>query len=97
MITKEMLARWREAVTLAITSPTPVPAITVAMQEMYIEAKWLRRDNLMLLNSENLIELMAKYIHISSSEHYLDEEMEDLLVEIEKLSKHMNINLELIR
>ena len=97
MITKEMLARWREAVTLAISSPTPEPSITIAMQEMYIEAKWLRRDNLMLLNSEHLIELMAKFIQISSEEHYLDEEMEELLLKIEKLSDHMNINLELIR
>jgi len=97
MITKEMLTRWREAVTLAITSRNPEPAITIAMQEMYIEAKGLRRDNLKLLNSENLIELMAKYIVLSSTEHYIDEEMEDLLIEIEKLSKHININLELIR
>ncbi len=97
MITKEMLVRWREAVTLAISSPTPEPAITIAMQEMYIEAKGLRRDNLMLLNSENLIELMWRYINISSTEHYVDEEMEELLVKIEKLSKHININLELIQ
>jgi len=97
MITTEMLIRWREAVALSITSCAAEPAITVAMHEMYIEAKWLRRDNLKLLNSENLIELMAKYISISSSEHYLDDEMENLLVEIEKLSKHININLELNR
>lgn len=97
MITKDMLLRWREAVTLAITSCAAEPAITIAMQEMYIEAKWLRLNNLKLLNSENLIELMAKYIHISATEHYLDPEMEDLLEEIEKLSKHLNINLELTR
>lgn len=97
MITQAMLIRWREAVTLAITSPTPEPAITIAMQEMYVEAKWLRRDNLKLLNSEDLITMMEKYILISEAEHYLDPEMEDLLADIKKLSKHINVNSELTR
>lgn len=95
MITRDMLIRWREAVTLAITSPTPEPAITIAMQEMYIEAKGLRRDNLKLLNSENLIELMADYIKISTEDHYIDPEMEYLLEKIDRLSNHLQINLEL--
>ncbi len=95
MITREMLLRWREAVTLAIQSCTAEPAITIAMQEMYIEAKWLRRDNLKLLNSEDLIELMAKFLRLSVSDHYLNEDMEELLEKIEIHAKRHNIDLEL--
>jgi len=95
MITREMLVRWREAVTLAIQSCTAEPAVTMAMQEMYIEAKWLRRDNLKLLNSEDLIELMAKFVRQSITDHYLTEDMEDLIEEIEALSIRMNKDLEL--
>ncbi len=95
MITRAMLIRWREAVTLAITSPAPQPSITIAMQEMYIEAKGLRRDNLKLLNSEDLIELMAKFLRLSIRDHYLTPDMEDMIDEIDELCKQNNLDLEL--
>lgn len=95
MITRAMLLRWREAITLSINSLTTEPEIPIAMQEMYIEAKWLRRDNLLLLNSEDLIELMANFLRLSVTDHYLTEDMIDLLEEVDCLAKRMKIDLEL--
>lgn len=93
MITPKMLTEWSDAKTLAIKSLSIEPSIVIAMQEMFIEAKWLRRDNLRLLNSENLINKMALYIHMANRGQLYTHDMDSLLDEIEEISRHMNKNL----
>lgn len=93
MITREMLSQWREAKTLAIKSLSIDPTIVIAMQEMYIEAKCLRLENLRLLNSENLINKMALYIHKALKGDLFSNEQDALVDEIEELSIDMHKNL----
>lgn len=93
MITREMLVEWREAKALALHSHSIEPTIVIAMQEMYIEAKALRRDNLSLLNSENLINKMALYINKAFKGHQYTDEMDALIDEIEEIANEMNKNL----
>jgi len=95
MITHKMLASWRQGVTLAISSLTIDPEITIAMQEMYIEAKALRRQNLRLLNSETLIDKLAEYVRLSTNNHYISPDLEDLIDDIDETARDMNINLEI--
>lgn len=93
MITPIMLEEWKTAKNLAIQSFTIDPSIIVAMQEMFIEAKGLRRDNLRLLNSENLINKMALYIHRAIKGDLYSNEQESLIDEIEEISIDLNKNL----
>lgn len=93
MITQKMLNDWERVKNLAVQSFTIEPAIIIAIQEMYIEAKWLRRDNLKLLNSENLINKLASFVHLTVRDSVLTTEMEDLIEEIEEISSYMNRDL----
>jgi hypothetical protein len=95
VITTKMLANWRQAKTLAVASLNIDPEITIAMQEMYIEAKYLRKENLRLLNSQSLIDRLTEYARLSFRNHYVDTEMEELMESIELLARDMNINLEI--
>ena len=94
MITQENLTSWRLAKNLAVTSFTVEPEITIAIQEMYIEAKALRRENLRLLNKQDLFDKLLGYVSTSASEHYLTEELEDALSVIRDLCDNLNIELE---
>ena len=94
MITKQDLERWQNAKTLAIKSFATDPEVIIAMQEMYIELKQLRRENMKMLNLEDLLELFAKYTRISREQHYIDSELEELLEEIEDEIDRRNLNLE---
>jgi len=89
-----MLKSWREAKTLAIKSYAIEPEILIAMQEMYIEAKQLRKDNLKLLNSEDLLKLMSEYVRVSRADHYISPELEELIEQIEDLIDSSNLALE---
>jgi len=95
MITKKQLEEWRIAKNLAVVSINIEPSVTIAIQEMYIEAKALRKDNLHLLNRQDLFDKLITYMQVSSEDHYLSEEMEELLEEIRELCDTENINLEL--
>jgi hypothetical protein len=94
MITPQMLHEWHQAKTLAIKSLNIDPEIAIAMQEMYIEAKALRKENLRLLNSRDIIDKMAEYIGVSQRNHYIDEEMEVMYSNIEDMCSENFINLE---
>lgn len=94
MITKAMLERWQEAKNLAVKSFNIDKDVIIAMQEMYIEAKALRRDNLRLLNKEDLIDNMIQYVQLSQQNHYVDTEMEELYDEIKRLTFRLRIPLE---
>lgn len=95
MITKQKLEEWRAAKNLAVTSLTLEPTTTIAIQEMYIEAKALRRDNLQLLNKQDLFDHLLAYCVASVKDHYLTEEMEAQLEVIRDLCDSLNIELEL--
>lgn len=95
MITKTKLEEWRAAKNLAVTSLTLEPTTTIAIQEMYIEAKALRRDNLLLLNKQDLFDHLLAYCSASVKDHYLTEEMELQIEEIRDLCDSLNIELEL--
>lgn len=94
MITRKMLNEWHQAKTLAIKSLNIDPEIAIAMQEMFIEAKALRKENLALLNSRDIIDKMAEYIVISQRNHYIDDEMEELYSTIEDMCSENFIYLE---
>lgn len=94
MITKSMLEDWRQAKNLAVCSFNIEPDVVVAIQEMYIEAKQLRKDNLKLLNKEELIEKLLAYTSMSMDDHYLTQGMQDTLEDIKDLCDDLNINLE---
>lgn len=94
MITKSMLEEWRNAKNLAVASLTTDPSVIIAIQEMYIEAKALRRDNLKLLNKQDLLDKLLAYTRASAGDHYLTEEMEDQLDEIRDLCDDLNLELE---
>lgn len=94
MITKNTLEAWRTAKNLAVMSFNTEPEITIAIQEMYIEAKALRRDNLRLLNKQDLFDKLMVYVKASAADHYLTEAMEDTLDEIRDLCDTLNIELE---
>ena len=94
MITKEVLEGWRQAKNLAICSFTTEPAIVMAIQEMYVEAKQLRRDNLRLLNKQDLLDALLTYVDESAGDHYLTPEMEEQLNTIRDLCDTLNIQLE---
>lgn len=93
MITQKMLNEWERVKNLAVKSFTIEPAIIIAIQEMYIEAKWLRRDNLKLLNSEELINKLANFVHVTIRDSVLTPEMETIVDEIEEISSYMNRDL----
>ena len=93
MITQKMLNEWEKVKNLAVKSFTIEPAIIIAIQEMYIEAKGLRRDNLKLLNSEELINKMANFVHLTIRDSVLTSEMEAVVDEIEEISSYMNRDL----
>ena len=93
MITQKTLNEWEKVKNLAVRSFTIEPAIIIAIQEMYIETKWLRRDNLKLLNSEDLINKLASFVHLTIRDSVLTTEMEDIVDEIEEISSYMNRDL----
>jgi hypothetical protein len=94
MITKDMLESWRQAKNLAVVSLSTDPDIIVAIQEMYIEAKQLRRDNLRLLDRQDLFDALLEYVGGSAKDHYLTVEMEELLDLIRGYCDDLNIDLE---
>ena len=94
MITKPMLDSWQKAKDLAVCSITTEPEIIVAIQEMYIEAKLLRRENLKLLDRQDLFDKLLEYVDSSAGDHYLTEEMEDMLSSIRDACDELNIELE---
>lgn len=95
MITHKMLEEWRQAKNLAVTSLNIEPEIAVAVQEMYIEAKQLRKDNIKLLNMEGLIEKLAEYVRVSRERHYTDPEMDEILDDILYRATRENLDLEI--
>lgn len=95
MITKQKLEEWRAAKNLAVVSLSIEPSIIIAVQEMYIEAKSLRRDNLRLLDQQDLFDSLLAYVADSAKDHYLTEEMEARLEEIRDLCDSLNVELEL--
>lgn len=95
MITEKMLERWRQAKNLSVTDLTIAPEIKTALMEMHIEAKALRRDNLRLLNFENLVEKMATYIQTSIDDHYIGPDLQDQIKDIDRYARHILIDLEL--
>ncbi len=94
MITRKMLDNWHQAKILAVKSLNIDPEIAIAMQEMFIESKALRKENLRLLNSRDIIDKMAEYIQISQKVHYIDDELEELYSRIDDMCKENNIYLE---
>lgn len=94
MITPAMLEEWRKAKNLAVTSLTLEPEVQVAMQEMYIEAKALRKDNLKLLNYEDLLLKALMYVIKSKEDHYLTPELEELYDEITVHAHRLKFKLE---
>lgn len=82
MINKAQLDQWRRAKVLAITNPNTDAEVLITLQEMFIEVKALRRDNLRLLNHQDLMEKMARYIELSKAHHYISPDLEELLEEI---------------
>jgi len=95
MITRADLDRWHSAKTLAVLSCNIEPDIAIAMQEMFIEIKQLRKDNLKFLNMEELLGAMAEYIRVSREDHYMTETLTELLERIEDIVDASNLNLEL--
>ena len=93
MITQKTLNEWERVKNLAVKSFTIEPAIIIAIQEMYIESKGLRRDNLKLLNSEELINKLANFVHLTIRDSVLTSEMEAVVDEIEEISSYMNRDL----
>ena len=91
MITK---AHLESAKNLAVMSFTTEPEITIAIQEMYIEAKALRRDNLRLLDKQDLFDKLMAYVKASAADHYLTDDMEESLDTIRDLCDNLNIELE---
>jgi hypothetical protein len=94
VITRKMLDSWHQAKILAIKSLNIDPEIAIAMQEMFVEAKALRKENLRLLNSRDIIDKMAEYIQISQRNHYIDDEMEELYSGIDEMCRENFIYLE---
>ena len=94
MITKATLESWRQAKNLAVMSFTTEPEVTIAIQEMYIEAKALRRDNLKLLNKQDLLDMLIRYVNASVEDHYMSVEMEELLEGIHDRCDELNIPVE---
>lgn len=94
MITKAHLESWRTAKNLAVMSFNTEPEITIAIQEMYIEAKALRRDNLRLLDKQDLFDKLMAYVKASAADHYLTDDMEESLDTIRDLCDNLNIELE---
>lgn len=94
MVTQQDLQRWKEAKNLAITSLNVETSILIALQEMYIELKELRRHNLKLLNTDTLVEMLTAYVRDSREKHYLDDEMEDMISDIERWIETHNLDLE---
>lgn len=95
MITESMLERWRQAKNLSATNLTLAPEIKIALSEMHIEAKALRRENLRLLNYGNLVEKMAVYMQTSIDEHYIGPDLQDQITDIDRYARHIMIDLEL--
>ena len=94
MITHAMLVRWQEAKNIAVKSFNIDKDVIIAIQEMYIEAKALRKDNLSLLNREDLITRLIEYVRLSQENHYVDSDMEDLYDDIKRLANRLRIPLE---
>lgn len=93
MITKAMLEEWRKAKNAAVLSLDIEPSLAVAVQEMYIEAKQLRRDNLRLLDTQDLLAKLLTYVGASAQNHYLTEDMEEDLDTIRELCDELNLEI----
>lgn len=78
-----------------IANPNSDPESCIAMQEMYIELKTLRRENLRLLDRDDLFNALVNYYVHSRAHHYLTPELEDLVTEIEDLADSANVPLEI--
>ena len=95
MITRKMLEDWRQAKNLAVTSFNIEPDVVIAIQEMYIEAKQLRKDNLKFLNQQGLLEKFAEYVRMSRERHYADPDMDELFEELVHKIDNQKLDLEL--
>jgi len=95
MVTQDDLRRWSAAKNLSVTSLSIDPEISIALQEMYIELKQLRRDNLKLLNTDTLLEKFAEYVRDSKDTHYLDDNLTEKLEDIEHWIETHKIDLEI--
>lgn len=94
MVTKEKLAEWNAAKVMAIKSFTTDPEVVIALQEMFIELKQLRRENMRYLNFEDLLSSFAEYVRLSRELHYVDDDLEALIDQIEGEIDRRNLNLE---
>ena len=95
MIKQSDLHRWREAKNLAITSLNIDTEVAIAMQEMYIELKLLRQDNLKLLNTDTLIDKLVEYVRDSRDNHYISPDLEERIEDIEHWISTHKLDLEI--
>jgi ribosome assembly protein YihI (activator of Der GTPase) len=94
MITRQMLESWKRAKNEAVLSIDMPLETVLAIQEMYIEAKQLRRDNLKLLDREDLLNALLAYAASSKTDHYLTPEMEEHLERITDLCDELGIDFD---
>ncbi len=95
MIDIDMLERWKRAKVIAVTNPNTDREVCVALQEALIEAKALRKENLALLNVQDLNDKMVDYINLSLASHYVTSELTEALADITEMAERFKLNVDI--